>query len=95
MQHDVRLCSVRRCTPNELPARSMEYPTQATIEMMSRWVQETNCITWTGRKANANKMVKQFDLFRICVQERPVWWFEYYRYVPAKGGPGTRAPVWR
>ena len=73
----------------------MEYPTQATIEMMSRWVQETNCITWTGRKANANKMVKQFDLFRLCVQERPVWWFEYYRYVPAKGGPGTRAPVWR
>eukprot|EP00966_Prymnesium_polylepis_P328233 7384040-Prymnesium_polylepis.2 len=25
----------------------------------------------------------------------PVWWFEHYRYVPAKGGPGTRAPVWR
>jgi hypothetical protein len=73
----------------------MEYLTQETIDMLASFIQEIKCITWTGRTANAGKRVKPFDLFRLCVTEKPVWWFEYYRYVPAKGGPGTRAPVWR
>ena len=86
---------MHRCTPNGSPARSMEYPTEQTIDMMSHWIQETECITWTGRTANAGKLVHPFDLFRLCVQEHPVWFFEYYRYVPAKGGPGSRAPAWK
>ena len=73
----------------------MEYPTQATIEMMSSWVQQSKCITFTGRTAHAGKLVKPFDLFSRCVQENPVWWFEFCRCVPKKDKlVGTRAPVW-
>jgi hypothetical protein len=71
------------------------FPTQETISMLTTFIQESKCITWTGRTANAGKLIKPFEIFRLCVTEKPVWWFEYYRYVPAKGGPGTRAPVWK
>eukprot|EP00966_Prymnesium_polylepis_P328232 7384040-Prymnesium_polylepis.1 len=56
MQHDVIFASVRRYhkLPDESPVRTMEpFPTQETISILTSFIQESKCITWTGRTANA------------------------------------------